>query len=269
VPGISQLIGAAVLSAAHIAPLGGAAHQVLFEILGLAGAIPGMVYLAICVGMLLAMMAYFWRDLFDMGIGIARAAKGKRDRGARLAVQLLVATIPVAAIVFALPFVDFSFPRPTPAIIGAAAVVGGVLLFLLDRMSMTIKRLEHASYVDMIVIALAQVVAYLVPGVSRAGITMMFARALGYERRDAARFSLLLGMPALAGWCLLQVLALARAGDLIWQPRFLAVGGISFFAGLIALAIMMAWLRRHSFAPFAIYRLLIGAVILFFVGRAA
>jgi len=269
VPGISQLIVAAVLSVAHIAPLGGAAHQVLFESLGLWAAMPGMASLALSLGMLLAMMAYFWRDLADMGIGIARAAKGKRDRGARLALQLLVATIPVAAIVFALPFVDFSFPPPTPTVIGAAAMIAGALLFLLDRLSMTIKRLEHASYVDMIVVALAQVVAYLVPGVSRAGITMMFARALGYERRDAARFSILLGMPALAGWCALQILALARAGELIWQPQLLAVGGVSFFAGLTALAIMMAWLRRNSFAPFAIYRLLIGAAILFFVWRAA
>lgn len=133
---------------------------------------------------------------------------------------------------------------------------------MLDRMSMTIKRLEHASYIDMIVVALAQVAAYLVPGVSRAAITMTFARALGYERVDAARFSMLLGIPALAGSCVLQVMALVKAGGLTWQPWLLAIGGAAFCAGLITLGIMMTWLKRHSFAPFAIYRLLIGAVIL-------
>jgi undecaprenyl-diphosphatase len=200
-----------------------------------------------------------------MGAGLMRAAKGKRDPGARLAVQIFVATIPVAAIVFALPYVDFSFPPYTPAVIGWSAVIGGLFLFVLDRMSMTIKRLEHASYLDMIVVALAQVIAYLVPGVSRSGITVTFARALGYERVDAARFSLLLGMPALAGSCVLQVLALAKAGGLTWEPWLLGIGGAAFSAGLITLAIMMAWLKRHSFAPFAIYRLLLGAVILVIV----
>ena len=265
--GIAQLIVAAALSAAHVAPLGAAAHQFLFQTTGLGPEIAGVAYLAACTGILLAMMAYFWSDLWDMGVGVARAAKGKRDPGARLAAQIFVATLPVAAIVFALPYMAFTFPPPTPAVIGWSAVIGGGFLFVLDRMSMTIKRLEHASFIDMIVVALAQVVAFLVPGVSRAGITMTFARALGYERADAARFSTLLAIPALAGWCVLQALELARAGGLFWRPSLLAVGAVSFLAALIALAVMMAWLKRRSFAPFAIYRILVGAAILVIVWR--
>jgi undecaprenyl-diphosphatase len=262
VVGIAQLIAVVVLGIAHIAPLGGAAHQTLIETFASWPPLSGIVYLALSVGLLLSIMTYFWSDLWDMGVGLVRAAKGKRDPGARLAMQLFIASIPVAAIVFALPFTTFSFPAYTPTVVGWSAVIGGAFLFILDRMSMTIKRLEHASYIDMTVVALAQVVAYLVPGVSRSGITMTFARALGYERVDAARFSMLLGMPALAGSCLLQVLALVKSGGLMWQPWLLGIGGAAFFAGLITLAVMMAWLRRHSFAPFAIYRLLIGAVIL-------
>ena len=263
--GIAQLIVVVVLGAAHVAPLGGAAHRFLIETFTGWPALGALAVLALSVGVLLSMMAFFWSDLWDMAVGLIRAAKGKRDPGARLATQLLIATIPVAAIVFALPFMDVRFPAYTPTIIGWSTLIGGAFLFVLDRMSMTIKRLEHASFVDMIVVALAQVIAYLVPGVSRAGITMTFARALGYERADAARFSLLLGMPALAGSCLLQVLALIKSGELMWQPWLLGVGGASFLAGLITLAIMMAWLRRHSFAPFAIYRVLLGAAILVIV----
>ena len=224
--------------------------------------IGGVVYLAACGGLLLSMMAYFASDLWDMAVGVARAAKGKRDPSARLAGQIFAASIPVAAAVFALPYIDFTFPPYSPSVIGWSAVIGGAVLLVLDRMSMTIKRLEHASFVDMIVVALSQLVAFLVPGVSRAGITMTFARALGYERVDAARFSLLLGMPAMAGWCLLQVLGLAKAGGLIWQLWLIGVGAASFFAGLIMLAIMMAWLKRHSLAPFAVYRILLGIAVL-------
>lgn len=263
--GIAQLIVVVVLGVTHIAPLGSAAHQTLIEAFTSWPRIGGIVYLALSVGLLLSMMAYFWSDLWDMGVGLARAAKGKRDPGARLAIQLFIATVPVAAVVFALPFVEFSFPAYTPTVIGWSAVIGGFFLFMLDRMSMTIKRLEHASYIDMIVVALAQVVAYLVPGVSRSAITMTFARALGYERVDAARFSLLLGMPALAGACVLQIMALVKTGGLTWQPWLLGVGGAAFCAGLVTLGLMMAWLKRHSFAPLAIYRLLAGAVILVIV----
>jgi undecaprenyl-diphosphatase len=255
----------AVLSAAHVAPLGGAAHQYLFQAANFGPPMGGVVYLAVCVGLLFAMMAYFCVDLWEMGVGVARAAKGKRDPGARLAAQLVISTILMAAIVFAIPFLDVTLPAYSPMVVGWSAVIGGTFLFLLDHMSMTIKRLEHASFVDMIVVALAQVVAYLVPGVSRSSITVTFARALGYERAEAARFSMLLGIPALAGLCTLQVLALGKADELIWAPWLFAVGAASFFVGLITLAIMMAWLKRHSFAPFAIYRILIGAAILILV----
>ena len=265
-PGIAQLIVVGVLSLAHIAPLGGAAHHFLFQAFGLSAEIGGgVVYLAACIGMLLAMTGYFCIDLWEMAVGMVRAAKGKRDPGARLAAQLFASSAIVAAVVFALPFLEFEFPQSTPTIIGWSAVGGGVLLLLLDRMSMTIKRLEHASFVDMIVVALTQVVAYLVPGVGRSSITMTFARALGYERAEAARFSLLLGIPALAGFCVLQALSLAQAGQLTWAPWLLAVGAVGFFTGLLTLAVMMAWLKRHSFAPFAVYRILIGAVILLIV----
>ena len=267
--GIAQLIVVAVLSVAHVAPLGGAAHQLLFQTMGYGPEIGGVVYLAVCAGILLSMMAYFASDLWDMGVGVARAAKGKRDPAARLAAQIFAASVPIAAAVFALPYIDFTFPPYSPTVIGWSAVGGGVVMLVLDRMSMTIKRLEHASFVDMIVVALSQIVAFLVPGVSRAGITMTFARALGYERVDAARFSSLLGIPAMAGWCLLQALALAKAGSLVWQPWLIGVGAASFFAGLIMLAIMMAWLKRHSFAPFAIYRILLGGAVLAIVWRAS
>lgn len=266
--GIAQLIVVAALSVAHIAPLGAAAHYHLFRTFGFGPEIGGsVVYLAVCVGLLLSMLAYFCTDIWDMGVGLVRAAKGKRDPGARLFWQLVTGTAPVGAIVFALPYLEFTRPPYTATVIGWSAVTCGALLFLLDRMSMTIKRIEHASFVDMIVVALAQIVAFLIPGVGRSSITMTFARALGYERADAARFSMLLGIPAMAGWCGLLALELARNGALFWRPWLFAVGTVSFFAGLVTIAIMMAWLRRHSFAPFAIYRILIGAAILLLVWR--
>lgn len=265
--GLSQLIVVAVLSIAHLAPLGGAAHIFFLETFAAWPSPVGTAYLATTFGGLLAVMAYFWRDLGEMAVGIVRASKGKRHPGARLATQLFTATIPVAAIVFAAPFVDVPLPTSTPALIGGATLGGGVLLLLLDRMSMTIKRLEHASYVDMIVVAFAQVAAFLVPGVGRSAITMTFARMLGYERADAARFSFLLALPALAGFVILQAWALWQDNALIWNAWLPVLAGVSFVAGLVTIAMMMAWLRRHSFTPFALYRIVMGATILILVWR--
>jgi undecaprenyl-diphosphatase len=267
VAGLAQLVVVVVLSGAHIAPLGAAVHGHLFQAFAAWPQPAGVGALAMSLGLLVAVKTYFWRDLLDMAVGVVRASKGKRDPGARLAGQLFAATLPVAGVVVALPFLEFRHLEVTPVMIGATAVAGGILLFLLDRMSMTIKRLEHASYLDMILVAVTQLIAFLLPGVSRSAVTMTCARLLGYERRDAARLSLLLGIPALGGLCVLQITMLMRDNALVWQPWLLGIGATAFFAGLISLALMMAWLKRHTFAPFALYRILIGALILALVWK--
>lgn len=250
---------------AHVAPLSGGAHLYLFETFTSWTPLEPSIQLAMSFGWLLALMAYLRRDLADMGTGIIRAAKGKRDPGARLAAQLAIGAILAGGAAFALMrYVDLTFD--TARAVGWAALICGGLLFLLDRMSMTIKRIEHASFADTVIVALAQLIA-VIPGVGRSSITMIFGRVLGYERMDAARLSMLLGIPALAAFCALRTLEMWRDGTGAWSASLLVAGVLSFLAALLTLAAMMAWLRRHTFAPFAVYRIILGAVILALISR--
>ena len=149
----------------------------------------------------------------------------------------------------------------TIEVIAWANLVFALVLWLADGLGMTIRRLEHTTTVDALAIGLAQVVA-LVPGVSRAGITMTMARFLGYERVDAARFSMLLSIPTIAGLGAATALELAVAGDLRLQADAGFAAALAFVAAIVSIWFMMAILRRTTMLPFVIYRIVLGIVLL-------
>ncbi len=216
---------------------------------------------AVHVGTLLAVMLYFWRDVVAMVKGTLRLFKGKRDPGARLALMVIVGTIPVVVAGYAMSrSMDMDALRSLE-VLGWTTLGFGLLLLIADKMCMTVKRIEHMSLVDTIIIGLMQVLA-LVPGTSRSGITMTAARFLGYERSESARFSMLLSMPTIAAAGTLVALDLWKAGD-IRVTEFALMGmGLSFVSALVAITAMMAWLRHAGFTPFVIYRVLLGGFLL-------
>ena len=116
--------------------------------------------------------------------------------------------------------------------------------------------LGHALF-----IGVAQVLA-LVPGTSRAGITMTAARALGYERTEAARFSMLLSMPTIIAAGALIAYKLYSAGDAALGAAAVAAAALAFASALGTLGLMMAWLRSASFTPFVVYRVALGGYLL-------
>jgi undecaprenyl-diphosphatase len=209
------------------------------------------------------MLAYFWSDLFDLVVGVVRVAKGKRDPGAGLAARLLVA----AVIAIALGLVmerTLGDLAGSLAWIGWSSVGSAVLLLAVDRMSMTVKRVEHATFLDGVLAGLAQAVA-LLPVMRSAGAPMTVARLLGYERDEAVRLSVLSGVLPLVA-VLVKSLIDARAGgeSLQFGRLELAAGAVSFVMALASLATLMTWLKRSTFAPFAIYRLLVGVAVVIF-----
>jgi len=129
---------------------------------------------------------------------------------------------------------------------------------------MTVRRLEHMSYAAALFIGLTQVLA-LIPGASRSGVTMTAARIIGFERADAARFSLLLSIPAILGAATLAGLKIHQTSDLALGLDAAVAAGIAFLAALISISAMMAWLRHAGFMPFVIYRLLLGGALLVWI----
>lgn len=215
---------------------------------------------AVHVGTLGAVMVYLWRDMWAMVHGLGRVMKGRRDPGARLAGLLVVGTIPVVAAGFAL---NHYMPGGIRGlmVIGWTTLGFGLLLMIADQIGMTLRRIEHLRFGDALIIGIVQILA-LVPGTSRSGICMTAGRMMGMERRDAARFAMLLGIPAITGAGVLKGWELYQRGDAQLTADAFLAAGLAFVAALIAIALMMAWLRRATFTIFGVYRLLLGGFLL-------
>lgn len=219
--------------------------------------------IAVHVGTLLAVMFYFWRDLARLAIGTFRLAMFRGGPDARLAIMLLIATLPIVLVGFlAKDMIETVFR--SVELIAWSTIGFALLLWLADRVGMTVLRIEHVGPVGALMIGLAQVLA-LVPGTSRSGITMTAGRFLGMERAEAARFSLLLSIPTIIGAAVLK-------GAEVWQTGDIALGydvaigvALAFVAGLASIAVMMRWLQASGFGPFVIYRIALGILLLWWV----
>lgn len=215
------------------------------------------------VGTLVAVLIYFWSDVASMAGGLMRLARGKRDSRARMVWLLLVASVPALAIGFILDKWAGDALRDD-RIIAVTLIAFGILLYIADRMGLTVRRLEHMTTSSALAIGFFQCLAF-VPGTSRSGITMTMARLMGYERKEAARFSFLLSIPTISAAGLYKGIELVRSGNFAEMERALMMAGFSAIAGFFAITFMMYWLRRASFAPFVVYRIILGCVLLWAV----
>ena len=216
---------------------------------------------AVHVGTLGAVMAYLWRDVALITNGLWRMTKGKGvNDGAKLAFYLVLATLPVIGAGYAMHTFMPGGIRSIE-VIGWATLGFGVLLWATDRFGLTVRRMEHLGLGDVMIIGVSQCLA-LIPGTSRSGITMAAARMLGMERLDCARFSMLLSIPAIVGAGVLKGLELYQSGDPVQAMAALTAAALAFVSAIVAIALMMAWLKRASFTPFVIYRIALGVFLL-------
>jgi len=219
--------------------------------------------IAVHVGTLAAVCLYAWRELGQMAGGVACLALGRWTPGARLAALLVAGSLPLIAV--GALFTDvITMELRDPAVIAWATILFGIVLYIADRSTLTLRRIEHMTFAAGFLIGLAQVLA-LIPGTSRSGITMTAGRFLGFERVEAARFSLLLSIPAILGAGSLAGYDLYHSGNAVLGYTALVGAALAFGTALIAIVLMMGWLKRASFTPFVVYRILLGAALLWWV----
>jgi undecaprenyl-diphosphatase len=217
---------------------------------------------AVHVGTFGAVTVYLWRENLMILRGLGRLATGRVDEGARLAFMVAIASIPVMIAGFlVMQYAGDALRDPT--VIGWSFIGFGVLLYLCDRTGLKIRRIPHMTAGAALWIGIAQAFA-LIPGASRAGTTISMARLLGFERADAARFSMLLSIPAIVGAGVLLGREVVESGDPVLQANVLLAAALAFVAALVAIVAMMYWLQRQSYTPFVVYRIVIGAAILWF-----
>ena len=214
------------------------------------------------VGSLLAVILYFWADVRTALGGVPRLLRGKLDtEGARLAFLLIIATIPVTLAGFVLKMTGLDVALRSIAVIGWTMLIFGIVLYWADQTGGHDLKARDWSVKHAWILGLWQAVA-LIPGTSRSGITITGARRLGYERRDAARLSMLMSIPTItASGALLSLDVVARGNMALLRDASLAAV-FSFVAALLALSLMMRLLRSVSFTPYVLYRVGLGVVLL-------
>ncbi len=255
---LQALLLAFIQGLTEFLPISSSAHLILpAQLLGWTD--QGVAFdIAVHLGSLLAVLLYFREALYQLLIGSLRAlAQRQMNADAQLVLQLGVATLPVAvAGILLKDLVEGQF-RSVPVI--AAATIGfGLLLALADRRGGGSRQLDMAAAAW---IGLAQVLA-LVPGTSRSGITMTAGLFCGLGREQAARFSFLLSIPVILAASALAASEFSDTGQAIsWAPTALAtvVAALTAYA---TIALFLEWVQRLGFLPFAIYRCLLGAVLL-------
>ena len=214
------------------------------------------------MGSFLAVVVYFWRDCVNLTAGRARpAARPHHAPGASWRMLIVLGTIP--AVVFGVILDKIGFMdvvRQMPQIVAWNAIIFGILLYLCDRFGLSIRRMSDMTLAPALIIGVAQAIA-IIPGTSRSGITMTAARALGFERPEAARFAFLLGIPAIAGAGVLKLGDAVASGEAITFGMLLTAV-LTFFVALGTITVLMKLVRHMSFLPFAIYRVLLGVVLL-------
>ncbi|MGB0919994.1 MAG: undecaprenyl-diphosphate phosphatase [Alphaproteobacteria bacterium] len=219
---------------------------------------------AVHVGTLLAVIAYFWRELMQAAWGLVDLLNRRDTDAAKLALALVIASIPAIIAGFILHELKIMDALRSAEIIGWTTLVFGIVLWGADHFGPTGKTFGSLTVSSAIWIGLAQCLA-LIPGTSRSGITMTAARGLGFNRQDAARFAMLLSIPTIAGAGFLSALDLIESGDAQLTTDALTAAGLSALAAFTAIALFLKWLQKRSMAPFAIYRIALGVGLLSWV----
>lgn len=212
-------------------------------------------------GTLLAILTYFYKDLWEIVVAVLKGLKEKRPfatPNSRLGWYIAVGTIP--AVVVGLGFKDFFETTFTdPRIAAFCLFITAVLLIVGEQLRSGKKSLEQMTWTDAILVGCLQVIA-LLPGVSRSGSTIATGLWRGFDRATAGRFSFLLGVPAILGAGLLALVDLAEVGVAAGElPIYVVAFVVSAVSGYACIHFLLTWLRRHSLYPFAVYCVLMGA----------
>ena len=217
---------------------------------------------AVHFGSLLAVCVYFRDDVAALVRGGFELVGLKaRSADASLALALAIGTVPAAIAGLTLAgWIEANLRDPNVIVMTLSGY--GVLMVLADRLSRSSRTFGHLKLKDALLIGVAQALA-LVPGTSRSGVTMTAARALGFQRQDAARFSFLLSVPVILLASLFKGFELASGEHAVPWTEFGFAALISAIVAYLSIGFFMRFVTRIGLMPFAVYRLVLAAVILY------
>jgi undecaprenyl-diphosphatase len=217
---------------------------------------------ALHMGTLLGAVIYFRTDLWRYLRAWFRtiAARAITTSDERIAWALVIGTIP-GAVVGALAESVIQERLGAPGLIAVMLAVFGVVLYEVDRRMPSVRGIDSIGVRTGLFLGLAQAMA-LQPGVSRSGVTMTAARAIGLDRETAARFSFLLSLPIIAGAGLYKGSELVQTGFQGYEAQFFWGFVSSAVSGFLVIWGLLKYLKRHDFKVFMLYRLAVAGLVL-------
>ena len=261
---IEAIILGLVQGLTEFLPISSSAHlRILGELLPSATD-PGATFTAITqIGTEAAVIVYFAKTIGRIIAQWWRSLFGKvprNDPDARMGWLIIVGTLPIGALGFLFQDVIRSTFRNL-WLVAIVLIVFGVLLGLADRYGKRNRELDQLTYPHGIALGFAQALA-LIPGVSRSGATTTVGLALGYRRPAAAEYAFLLAVPAVFGSGLYELL---KSFDEPGYYNMVETGVatiVAFGVGLAVIAFLMEYIKKRSFMPFVIYRVLLGTILI-------
>jgi undecaprenyl-diphosphatase len=244
-------------------PISSSAHLRIFpELLGWGD--PGAAFTAVIqIGTETAVLLYFRKDIWRIASVWLRSLVQPEYRGhldARMGWFIIIGSLPIVVLgVLLKDVIERDFRNLW--IIGTTLVVLGIVLGVADRVSSDRLLIKNISLRDAVLMGAAQALA-LIPGVSRSGATISMGRFLGYQREAATRYAFLLAIPAVVGAGLYELPEIPHGDNSYgWGPTILATV-VSFLVGYAAIAWLLRYVSTRSYAPFVVYRVVLGGLTL-------
>lgn len=227
---------------------------------------PGAAYTAVIqIGTELAVVLYFWKDIWTIGSGWVRGVFSRVAREApewRMGWFIIIGSMPIVALGIALQdLIDREFRNLW--VIGSTLVVLGIVLGIAERVGRKSRPIEQLTMRHAILLGFAQAGA-LVPGVSRSGATISMGLFLGYERAAATRYAFLLAIPAVVGAGLFKLKDIGGENAYGIGPTIVGTV-VSFIVGLAVIHWLLKYVSTRSYAPFVAYRIALGTLVLVLV----
>ncbi len=269
---IQLIILALVQGITEFLPISSSGHLILVPALTGWADQGALMDVSVHIGTLTAVLLYFKQDtkgLFLAGMGSLGITPARRAVENTLYMKLfwglVIGTIPMVIVGGIMVATNINDMLRTAEVIAFTSIFFGILLYIADKKGMTEKTMERMAIKPALLIGVAQIFA-LIPGTSRAGVTMTMARYLGFTRTEAARFTMLLSIPAIiASGAATALDAFEETTTSQWVDAGIAAT-LSCVTALVAIHFLMKWLERANMTIFVIYRILLGMILFGLIG---
>lgn len=266
---LHSLILGVVQGLTELLPVSSSAHLNLFPWIFGWSDISESFDVALHIGTLLAIVLFFYKDWIKLiKGGYNQVVNKKKSTEGKIFWYIVLATIPTGIVCLILDKLSEKLIEGLSgafgtaqiniemALIAIALIVMGIILYIVDKNAKSKTKYKDITFKQSLLISLSQAIAAAFPGVSRSGITMTVGRKMGLERESVAKFSFLLSTPIVAA------AAIYELKHFVFDIPFVIGVLSSFIVGLLVIKFLLNYLKKGSFKVFAVYRVVLGIIVL-------